>query len=347
MRAQVGRGSAPSADTAMSMSCKRCGPASSSSKRVDLHAIERLDRQAVGVRELPEDAAASLQLLPSEGEVLAAERGHIRLVGEFVDDHRQRRERRAEFVRRRCRQAVELREVLGAGKHQLGRGEGFGELSRLAGDLAAIDRYEHRADRDSEQKADRFDGGWIDIEQALLLQRHPPERQHASAKNGERQQLGRLGPALRHRGNHRRRQQEHRKRIGQAAGEIQHDAELADVEGQDVGRGGFVETPALGHPKTERGVEGDQRPDADRARGVGKFEPQQEAGHQQRRDLAGRGDPSQSDERPDAHAPSFMAEVGPIHDQPPLPSGPHGLNACPFMLASERSRLQGPHLEAE
>ena len=52
-------------------------------------------------------------------------------VGQLLGDHRDGRERRAELVRGGGRQPVELRQMLLARQHQLGRGQRVGHLPRL------------------------------------------------------------------------------------------------------------------------------------------------------------------------------------------------------------------------
>ena len=122
-------------------------------QRLELDLLERLAADLGGERELAEDGAAARQLLLGQRKVVAGERGDVALVGEFVDDHGEGGERRAEFVRSGGREAVELRQVLGAGQDQVGGGERVAELARLLGDLAAVDGDEHRADDDGDQRA--------------------------------------------------------------------------------------------------------------------------------------------------------------------------------------------------
>ena len=61
---------------------------------------------------------------------------------ELLGHERDGGERRAQFVRGRGRQAVELGEMLLAREHQLGRGERLGELARLLGHPPGIDADE-------------------------------------------------------------------------------------------------------------------------------------------------------------------------------------------------------------
>ena len=80
--------------------------------------------------------------------------GDLRLRGEFVHDQGDGRQRRAQFVRGRGGDAVELAQVLLAGENQLGRGQRAGELPRLLGDPAAVDGDEGAADGDADPDPD-------------------------------------------------------------------------------------------------------------------------------------------------------------------------------------------------
>ena len=55
-----------------------------------------------------------------------------------LGDHRDGGERRAELVRGGGREPVELREMLLARQHQLGRRQRVGELARFLGDLPGM-----------------------------------------------------------------------------------------------------------------------------------------------------------------------------------------------------------------
>ena len=84
--------------------------------------------------------AAALDLLAQELQVLGDRPVLRQRVVELLGDERDGGERRAELVRGRGGEAVELGQVLLAGEHQLGRGERLGELARLLGDPPGIDR---------------------------------------------------------------------------------------------------------------------------------------------------------------------------------------------------------------
>ena len=72
-------------------------------------------------------------------------------------DHGDGRERRAELVRGRGRETVELGQMLLARQHQLGRRERVGELPRLLGDLPRIDADEADREQDREPDADHVE----------------------------------------------------------------------------------------------------------------------------------------------------------------------------------------------
>ena len=61
---------------------------------------------------------------------------------QFLGDHRDGRQRRAELVRGGGGEPVELREMLLARQHQFGGGQRVGELARFLGDLPGVDADE-------------------------------------------------------------------------------------------------------------------------------------------------------------------------------------------------------------
>ena len=98
--------------------------------------------------ELGEDAAAAVDLLAQEPEILG-DRAVLRQdMVELLGHQRDGRERRAELVRRRRREAVELGQVLLPGEHQLGRGQRLGELARLLRHPPRVDAREDGAEQD-------------------------------------------------------------------------------------------------------------------------------------------------------------------------------------------------------
>ena len=103
----------------------------------------------VGRRQLAQDRAAAGDLLLRQTQVVGPLGGDLRLGGEVVDDQRDRRERRAQFVGGGGGDAVELAQVLLAGERELGGGQRAGELARLLGDPAAVDGDKGAADGDA------------------------------------------------------------------------------------------------------------------------------------------------------------------------------------------------------
>ena len=98
---------------------------------------------------LRKNRAAARHLLFRQAQVVSPLGGDLRLGGEVVDDQRDGRERRAQFVCGRGGDAVELAQVLLAGEGELGGGQRAGELPRLLGDPAAVDGDKGAADGDA------------------------------------------------------------------------------------------------------------------------------------------------------------------------------------------------------
>ena len=90
----------------------------------------------------------------------------------FLDDECDGRQRRAEFMGRGGRQAVELRQVLLAGEHQFGRGQSVGKLPRFLGDARRVNAGESGAEHDREPGAQAEHRRQIE-----LLAREPGQRQ--------------------------------------------------------------------------------------------------------------------------------------------------------------------------
>ena len=115
-------------------------------QRRQWNAVERL---AGGeLRQLRQDIAAALRLLAQQPHVVEVRRVCFECQLQFLDDYRDGRQRRAELMGGRRRQAVELRQMLLAREHELGRGQGLGDLPALLGDLPGIDADE--ADREQD-----------------------------------------------------------------------------------------------------------------------------------------------------------------------------------------------------
>ena len=127
--------------------------------------------------ELGQDVAAALDLLAQELEVVRHRPLLRQGVVELLGDERDRRERRAELVRGGGGEPVELRQVLLAGEHQLGRGERLGELARLLGDAPGIDADEGDAEQDRDP-----DAGDVEERQRRRSARHQGSGRWASTR---------------------------------------------------------------------------------------------------------------------------------------------------------------------
>ena len=108
--------------------------------------------------ELGQDVAAALRLLAQQPHVVGVRRSSARVarssslaITAMVD------ERRAELVRGGRGKPVELRQMLLARQHQLGRGQRVGELARFLGDLPGVDADEADREQDREPHAHHVD----------------------------------------------------------------------------------------------------------------------------------------------------------------------------------------------
>ena len=113
--------------------------------------LRALERRAFGRQrgELAHDVAAALRLLAQQLHVVGIGRVGPERALQLLRDDRDGRERRAELVRGRGREPVELREMLLAREHQLRRGQRVRHQTAFLGDLPRIgadedDRHEVR-----------------------------------------------------------------------------------------------------------------------------------------------------------------------------------------------------------
>ena len=121
-----------------------------------LGAVERLARGGE-LGELGQNLAAALRLLAQQLDVLGMGGGGLERALELAHHHRNGRERRAELVRGGGSEAVELREVLLAREHQLGRGERVGQEPRLLGDLPRVGADHPERHQEREPDAEPID----------------------------------------------------------------------------------------------------------------------------------------------------------------------------------------------
>ncbi|BAQ48319.1 hypothetical protein Maq22A_c27440 [Methylobacterium aquaticum] len=274
-----------------------------------------LDESAlVGVErgELGEDAAAALDLVAQERQVLgdARVRRGAELAVEFLGHHRDGGERRAEFVGRRRRQPVELRQVLLAGEHQLGRGERPGELARLLGDPPGVDPREGGAEQDRGPDARDVQERQFQGLAGEPRQRPVDEGEHRRQADGEEPQRQGVGRGQRGRGDQHGCQEEQRERVLQPAGEEEERRELDDVEGEEQHRRVVAEPMARRVADAQRQVEpGRGRDDEEApAERQGQAEAEMGAGH--RGTLARHGEPAQPHQGVEAQVAGVPHGIG-------------------------------------
>ena len=256
--------------------------------------------------ELGEDIAAARRLFAQQPHVVAMRRVGGNRILQLLGNHRNSRQRRAEFVRGGGRQSVELREMLLARQHQFGGGQRVGELARFLGDLPSIDADEADGEQDREPDADHVDRRQLQRIVAVPRQRIMREHQHGRAGHREGAEHQREARRQRGRRQQHRTQEQEGERILQSAGQEQQHRQFGDVEGEQPG--GAVGLQPLRHVETQaqRHVEPGRQRDhreagPDRQR---KIEP--EIDHQHGGGLADDGEPTQPYQRVEAHIAARM-----------------------------------------
>ena len=121
-------------------------------QRRQRHPIERLAGGQLG--DLGEDFAAALRLLAQQLDVVRVGRLRIERALNLPYDKGDGGKRRAELMRRSGRQAIELREMLLARQHELGRRKRIRELTSFFGYLPRIDPDVADREQDGEPHRD-------------------------------------------------------------------------------------------------------------------------------------------------------------------------------------------------
>jgi hypothetical protein len=239
---------------------------------------------------------------------------------ELARDDRDRGERRAEFVRGGGGQAVELRQMLLAGEHELGRRQRVGQLARLLDDLPRIDADIPDREQDREPDPERVDlrqiEGIVDVPGQVEVEKH----QQGGAQHGERAERQRHARRQRGRRNQHRAEQQIGERVLQTAGEIEQRRQLRDVEPQQPRRAIRLEPQGLGKGDAQRHVENGGQGDYRQARPHRHFEFQAVLHHQDGAELAEYGEPAQPHQRVEPHVAPMMvlrkAEHGAVYSAP-------------------------------
>ena len=255
--------------------------------------VERAGILVLQAGKLCEDAAAALHLFAQQGDVL----GHLALgrrePGEFARDERDGAERRAEVMRSRRRESVELREMLLARQHQLGRRQRVGEIARLLGDAPGVDAGEGEAQHERDP-----------VSELVVERQHRPvgpgpgQRQVKAAEQG-RERRGKQSQsecALRRQG---RRRDQHRgeeqegEGVLQPSGHVEQGGELDDVEGEQRGGGAVLQAVAQRKAHAQRDVEPGRDGDDAEAPAEGQEEAEAEMDAGDGDALPGNGQPAQ------------------------------------------------------
>ena len=212
-------------------------------------------------------------------------------------------------MRGRGREAVDLRQMLLARQHQLGRGERIGQLPLLFGDLARIDADEEDREQDREPDAEQIIVREIRAVGVGPRQRIMEENQQGRAQHRERAEHH--GHARRQGGRREqhRPQEKERERIFQPAGEEHQDRELRDIEGQQPGGAVGLDAARVPEADAQRDIEPGRQRDDGEAGPDRQIEFEAEIDHQHRGGLADHRQPAQPHQRVEAHVAARLFET--------------------------------------
>ena len=197
-----------------------------------------IEERRVGGRklgELAEDLAAALRLLAQQAHILGLRRIAGKRALQLPGDHRDRRERRREFMSGGGRQPVELGKMLLARENEFGRRERVGQAARALGDLPRIDADIAERQHDAEPDAHHVERRQNERIVARPGQRLMDEQQHRRPRHRESAEHQRVARRQRHRGDKHGRQKQERERILQSARLVEQQRLLRHVEGQHPG----------------------------------------------------------------------------------------------------------------
>ena len=268
-------------------------------QRRQRHAVERLAGREF--RQLGQDVAAALRLLAQQPHVVHMRRVRLQRQLQLLDDHRNGRERRAELVGGRGRKPVELRQMLLAREHELGRGQRLGDLPALFGDLPGIDADEADREQDRKPDAQQIDPGQFERIVGVPRQRIMREHQHGRAYHGEHAEDD--GDARRQRGRRQQhgRQEQKREWIFQPAGQEQKHRKLGDVESEQPRRALGLEPLGQAEPHPQRDVQPGRQRDHREAGPDRQREFDRVIDHQHGDGLPDDGKPAQPQQRVETH----------------------------------------------
>jgi hypothetical protein len=206
----------------------RCGSATSSSS-CESPIREWRSSAASGERDSRRRISAPFRLLDQEIHVLCDLRPRLQRARHLLGDHLDGGERRAQFVRRRRRQATERRQALLARQHSLrGRQRHLHPLGFGLG----LPRIDPRVD-DADHRRDGV-GEVVERRQMqrrrLPRQRHRPQAHHDHEKQRQRADVGRMTGVKRRRGQDHRRHEQDREGVVETARQHQQHRELDEVD---------------------------------------------------------------------------------------------------------------------
>ncbi len=173
----------------------------------------------------------SLWLSSSSASAACGESGG-QIARQFLGDDRDRRQRRAELMRRRRSQATDRRDALLARQSELSRGIGIAHPARFERDRPRIAGDEECRAHQRRPESQDIDRCRLEGQQSALRQRQMPDGQHADRDDGQRRKTDHRRARQDGRRHDHRRQHQDREGIFESAGQEEQDAELQRVVGE-------------------------------------------------------------------------------------------------------------------
>ena len=152
--------------------------------------------------------------------------------GQLLGDDRDGRQRRAELVRRGCREAVERMQLLLARQHHLGGGERIAHLPRLLGEPPHIERKKDGAGEHGGQHTEIVEGGQLEAASRVPGQRPVPVYEHDRGTGSQHAKRNRIARRQRRGRNRHRRDDQKHERVLDPAGQVEERRQLDDVVGE-------------------------------------------------------------------------------------------------------------------
>ena len=205
-------------------------------------------------------------------------------------------------MRRGGRKSVELRKMLFARQHQLGRRERVGELAGLLGDLPGVQADEGDGQQDRQPDPHHVDRRQFERGLGVPRQRIVDEHERGGAGDGETAEDQRHPRRQRGGRDQDRSEKQERERVLQPAGKEQQHRKLGDVEGKKPRRPAGFEPLRHREADAQRDIEPGRQRDHREAGPDRQLVVEPEIHHQHGGGLADHREPAQPHQRIETHA---------------------------------------------